>query len=95
MAITAWLAKLWTNSICLSVNGRTFPVQRDHADRHAVTQQRYTQHAALSAAFSGTPIACVSTVGKNVRNGEWWNGRARRGLRVSRDRREADSAQAT
>jgi len=23
MAMTAWLAKLWTSSICLSVNGRT------------------------------------------------------------------------
>ena len=50
IAITAWSAKVVTSSICLSVNGRTsVRVRRQHADRHALAQQRHAEHGAEAA----------------------------------------------
>ena len=50
IAIAAWSANVATNSICLSVNGRTSErVKRQHADRNALAQHRHAEHGAVIA----------------------------------------------
>ncbi len=45
MAMTAWSAKVWIRSICLSVKGWTLARrQHEHADRTSLSHQRHAQH---------------------------------------------------
>ena len=66
MAITAWSAKVWTSSICLSVNGSTLLRQQsEYADRLALAQQRHAKHGADVRAASCAQIA-VFGIGHDV-----------------------------
>ena len=59
MAMTAWSAKFLTNSICLSVNGRTSGRDRaDGADQLAVLEQRHAEKGADMANFTAGRSAC-------------------------------------
>ena len=66
IAITAWSAKVVTNSICLSVNGqsgsRASPM---HTDRLALTHERYPYNRANSSNF-GLLLFLVKWIGPGV-----------------------------
>src|SRR6516225_9145087 len=50
--MTAWSAKVCTNSICLSVNGRTSRrASIKHADQRSLTLERYPKEGVVSAGF--------------------------------------------
>ena len=68
IAITAWSAKVWTSSICLSANGcGSLRVRTQHADGNSFPQHRHAEHRAYVAnrrasgqsGYSGS--ACRST----------------------------------
>ncbi len=68
IAITAWSAKILTNSICLSVNGFTVrPRQHEDADHNSIAQQRNTDIASVAAEFLSLS-ECVLRIGQNIRD---------------------------
>ena len=89
MAITAWLAKLRTSSICLSVN-LSPPLSRETPKPQSDTQQGKKKHPALRAGPRVTETACVCDAGRKERRGGEGGGGGQRGGRVSAVSGEAD-----
>src|SRR5215469_16400726 len=54
MAMTAWLAKLVSNVICASVNGRTFlTIDDDHSNQFIVLEHRHSDKGPDPTEFDG------------------------------------------
>src|SRR5262245_32599803 len=63
IAITAWSAKVSTNSICLSVNGSA--VQDEQANRNSLAQEGHPEDGAI-AAQSREFMQFVFRIGENI-----------------------------
>ena len=67
MAITAWSAKVVTNSICLSVNGRDLAAHRPMTPiGTSFAQQRNAEHGAEAAELLRLAHQIVFGIGQNV-----------------------------